>query len=119
MSTISPRRAIGPARRAEVQPVLFVIDHDPVSLEVLLSDLSRRFGKDFTLRGESSPEVALYVLEELSVAEQPVALLFVDDAALGILARAHKLHPAAKRVLLVDRDYTSSSPAVQAIMLGR
>jgi thioredoxin reductase (NADPH) len=28
------------------------------------------------------------------------------------------LHPLAKRVLLVDRDYSSTSPAVQAIILG-
>ena len=34
------------------------------------------------------------------------------------LAQAHELHPRAKRVLLVDRDYTSTSPAVQAITLG-
>jgi thioredoxin reductase (NADPH) len=36
-----------------------------------------------------------------------------------MLARAHELHPAAKRVLLVDRDYSSTSPAVQAMTLGR
>ena len=35
------------------------------------------------------------------------------------LAQAHELYPRAKRVLLVDRDYSSTSPAVQAIALGR
>ena len=43
-------------------PVLFVVDHDPNSLEVLLSDLSRRFGNDFAVRGETSPEAALAAL---------------------------------------------------------
>jgi len=116
---ISSRRKKSPARRRDVEPVLFVVDHDPMSLDVLVSGLSRRFGKDFTVRGESSPEVALVALRELAAARRPVALLLVDDAAFSLLARAHRLHPLAKRVLLVDRDYSSTSPAVQAIMLGR
>ena len=105
--------------RSVILPVLFVIDHDPSSLDVLLSDLSRRFGNDFALRGETSTEAALVALQELAAASEPVALLLVDDAAPDFLARAHELHPGAKRVLLVDRDYSSTSPAVQAMALGR
>ncbi len=100
-------------------PVLFVVDHDANSLDVLLSDLSRRFGNDFTVRGETSPEAALAALREMAATNEPVALLLVDDAASDFLARAHELHPRAKRVLLVDRDYSSTSPAVQAMTLGR
>ena len=85
----------------------------------MLSDLSRRFGNDFTVRGETSPEAALAALQEMAAANEPVALLLVDDAASDFLARAHELHPRAKRVLLVDRDYSSTSPAVQAMTLGR
>ena len=55
----------------------------------------------------------------MAAANEPVALLLVDDAASDFLARAHELHPRAKRVLLVDRDYSSTSPAVQAMTLGR
>ena len=105
--------------RSVILPVLFVIDHDPSSLDVLLSDLSRRFGNDFALRGETSTEAALAALQEMAAASEPVALLLVDDAAPDFLARAHELHPGAKRVLLVDRDYSSTSPAVQAMALGR
>lgn len=119
MSTVSPRRAISPALRQAVLPVLFVIDHDPTSLDVLVSGISRRFGNDFAVRGESSTEVALAALRELAAAEEPVALLLVDDAVSSTLAPARRLHPSAKRVLLVDRDYSSQSPAVQALMLGR
>jgi thioredoxin reductase (NADPH) len=100
-------------------PVLFVVDHDRTSLDALLSDLSRRFGNDFIVRGETSPPAALHVLRELAAANEPVAVLLVDDAASDVLACAHELHPSAKRVLLVDRDYTSRSPAVQAMTLGR
>jgi thioredoxin reductase (NADPH) len=101
-----------------VLPVLFVVDHDSDSLDVLLSDLSRRFGNDFTVRGETSPEAAHAALREMAAANEPVALLLVDDAASDFLARAHELYPRAKRVLLVDRDYSSTSPAVQAMTLG-
>jgi thioredoxin reductase (NADPH) len=106
-------------RPARNLPVLFVVDRDPNSLDVLLSDLSRRFGNDFTVRGESSPAAALAVLRELAAAFEPVALLLVAEAAAEFLASAHELHPSAKRVLLVDRDYSSTSPAVQAMTLGR
>src|SRR5947209_6611037 len=105
--------------RSVVLPVLFVVDHDASSLEVLLSDLSRRFGNDFSVRGETSRNAAIAALQEMAAASEPVALLLVDDAAPEFLARAHELHPGAKRVLLVDRDYSSTSPAVQAITLGR
>ncbi len=105
--------------RSVLLPVLFVVDHDPNSLDVLLSDLSRRFGHDFSVRGETSPEAALAELQEMAAANEPVALLLVDDAASDLLERAHDLLPRAKRVLLVDRDYSSTSPAVQAMTLGR
>src|SRR5512132_2828162 len=100
-------------------PMLFVVDHDESSLRVLLADLTRRFGDDFTVRGNSSPEAALETLQEIARANEPVALMLVDDRSSDFLARAHDLHPRAKRVLLVDRDYSSTSPAVQAMALGR
>jgi thioredoxin reductase (NADPH) len=101
------------------RPVLFVLDHDPNSLDVLVDDLERRFGHDFAVRGDSSPEAALAALKAMAKANDAVALLLVEDNASDFLARAHELHPRAKRVLLVDRDYSSTSPAVQAMTLGR
>src|SRR5437763_643478 len=103
----------------EQRPVLFVLDHDRTSLAVLLADLTRRFGKDFIVRGEHSPHDAVIAMRELATADEPVALMLVDDDSSDFLAQAHELYPRAKRVLLVDRDYSSTSPAVQAIALGR
>src|SRR5215475_6663977 len=100
-------------------PVIFVVDHDPASLEVLIADLSRRFGAAFTVVGDTTSEAALASLREKAAAGESVALLLVDDADSDLLPSAHVLHPHAKRVLLVDRDYSSSSPAVQAMALGR
>lgn len=100
-------------------PAIFVVDQEPSSLGVLLTDLARRFGKAFTVKGEDSAEAALATLQEMANANEPIALLLVDDSSSEFLTRAHELHPGAKRVLLVDRDYSSTSPAVQAIALGR
>jgi thioredoxin reductase (NADPH) len=100
-------------------PVIFVVDQDPNALRVLLADLTRRFGRAFTVKGAGSPEAALTALRTLARATEPVALLLVDDISVDVLTRAHELYPRAKRVLLVDRDYSSTSPAVQAIALGR
>ena len=98
--------------------MLFVLDRDTRSLEVLVSDLSRRFGNDFSVRGETSPAAALDALREMAAADEQVALVLVDDAVADFLQSAHELYPEAKRVLLVDRDYSTTSPAVQAMALG-
>jgi thioredoxin reductase (NADPH) len=100
------------------RPVLFVLDHDPKSLDLLLADLSGRFGNDFAVKGKSSSADALHELQEMAAAHRPVALLLVDDCGAGFLDRAHTMHPQAVRVLLIDRNYSSTSPAVQAIALG-
>lgn len=101
------------------RPVLFVLDHDRNALDVMVADLARRFGSDFDVRGESSEDAALLLLKELASDNEPVALLLVEADALDFLTRAHELHPRARRVLLVDRDYSSTSPVVQAVALGQ
>jgi len=107
-----------PAGPPPALPVVFVFDEDAGSLEVLIADISRRFGNDFAVLGESSGDAALAVLRELAASCSPVALLLFDGRDGVLLARAHELHPEARRVLLVDRDYTSHSPAVRAMTLG-
>src|SRR5205085_12693613 len=42
-------------RSHEHRPVLFVLDREATSLTVLLAALTRRFGKDFRVRGDDSP----------------------------------------------------------------
>jgi thioredoxin reductase (NADPH) len=91
-------------------PVLFIIDDDAGTAHALRDDLARRFGKDFRVIGESSAAAGLSVLRGLAELHERVALLIADHDLSGMrgvdfLARAHELHPQAKRVLLVDRDY--------------
>src|SRR5262245_57165688 len=100
-------------------PAVFVVDHDPRSLDATIAALVRRFGNDYAVQGVTSRDEALEALRQKANVSQPVALLLCADADSDLLAQAHDLHPHAKRVLVVDRDYTRNSPAVQAIALGR
>jgi thioredoxin reductase (NADPH) len=105
-------------------PVLFVIDDDAGVVHALRDDLSRRFGGDFRVIGESSVDAGLAALRELADQHEPVALLIVDHdmremTGVDFLERAHAMHPFAKRVLLVERDYSARSPVVQAMTLGQ
>ena len=105
-------------------PVLFVIDDDAGTARALRDDLARRFGEDFRVIGETSAAAGLAVLRGLAQLHDRVALLIVDDNLSGMpgvdfLARAHEMHPLAKRVLLVERDYSARSPIVQAMTLGQ
>ena len=106
------------------RPALFALDDDAGVVRALHGDLSRRFGRDFRVLGESSAAAGLATLSQLAGHGKPVALLIVDHEmpempGLEFLSRAHELHPAAKRVLLVERDYSARSPVVQAMTLGQ
>ena len=105
-------------------PILLVVDEDQAVLEALSGDLGRRFGVDYRILAESSPARAVAVLERLAAESQPVALVFAGQQLTGtsgveFLVAAHALHPAAKRILRLERgDYTAANPAVRAMTLG-
>ncbi|HEY3723790.1 MAG TPA: FAD-dependent oxidoreductase [Acidimicrobiia bacterium] len=106
------------------RPVIFVVDDDPPALKTLRDDLDRRFGNDFELCAVRSAGAAIATLTDLHDKGRSVALLLVDEqlpemTGVELLAAAHLQHPGAKRVLLVDRDYTTASPVVQAMTLGQ
>jgi thioredoxin reductase (NADPH) len=105
-------------------PVLFVIDDDPGVVRALRDDLGRRFGEDFRIIGASSAAAGLAMLAELADEDVTVAVLIVDHKmrempGVEFLARAHRMHPRAKRVLLVERDYSARSPVIPALTLGQ
>jgi thioredoxin reductase (NADPH) len=115
---------LGAGSKRMSRAVLFVIDDNAGVMDALRDDLSQRFGGDFRVIGESSPAAGLAALRALADEHEPVALLIVDHDMCGMtgvdfLARAHEMHPRAKRVLLVERDYSASSPIVQAMTLGQ
>jgi thioredoxin reductase (NADPH) len=105
-------------------PVLFMIDDDPGVVRALRDDLGRRFGEDFRVIGASSAAAGLAMLRELADEHVTVAVLIVDHKmrempGVEFLARAHSMHPEAKRVLLVERDYSARSPVIPALTLGQ
>ena len=124
MSTTAADGVRGAERKRMRQPVLFVIDDDAGVTHALRNDLSRRFGEDFHVVCESSAAAGLATLRGLADRKEQVALLIVDHdlsemSGVEFLARAHEMHPLAKRVLLVERDYSARSPVVQAMTLGQ
>jgi thioredoxin reductase (NADPH) len=108
-------------------PALFVVDDDEALLEALADGLRRRFGADYRVLGERSPEVALATLERMAAGSERVALLVAGQRLSGtsgveFLVRAHQLHPGAGRMLLIGRGewaWGSAHPAVRAMTLGQ
>ena len=106
-------------------PVLFLVAEDRAVLDALAADLSRRFGADHEIVAERTPAAALAALRQRGTRSQAVAVLLAAQRMAGMsgvefLMAAHSLHPAAKRVLLVDRgDYSAAHPAVRAMTVGQ
>ena len=107
------------------QPVILLAVDDGRVLDALAADLGRRFGSDYRVLAERSPNAALATLERLAAGSEAVALLvaarhMAELGGLELLLRAHQLHPGAKRVLLEGRgEWTSGEPIVRAMALGQ
>ena len=68
----------------------------------------RRYEHDYLIISEASPEKALARLRDLRAADQPVAVVFAastmtSTSAPEFLAQVHRVHPSAKRALIVPR----------------
>jgi thioredoxin reductase (NADPH) len=90
-------------------PVLLVVDHDPRELTAFESALRRRYGADYRVLAERSPEAALNLLERLAEEGEDVALVAADLRlpeidGVEFLERAHALHRGVVRALLVAMD---------------
>src|SRR3712207_4689558 len=90
-------------------PVLFVIDDDPRELAALERALHGRYGADYRVIAERSPEAGLRLLERLAHWGDDVALVAADLRMPGMdgvefLERASALHRGTIRALLVAMD---------------
>jgi thioredoxin reductase (NADPH) len=107
-----------------VTPLLILLSDNELVLARLAADVGRRFGGDCTIIAESSPTRALTRLEKPpDHPDERVAVLIVDEqmaemAGVEFLARAHRLHPQARRVLMVEYDYRKTVPVVGAMTRG-
>ena len=108
-----------------MDPVLFVIDDDPAELAAFERALRRRYGADYRVIAERSPEAGLERLGQLASRGEDVALVVADQwlpgtTGVDVLARAHALHPHARRALLVaPGDVAANEALVGATALGR
>lgn len=112
------------APRPAERPILHVVAEDPSLRETLEVDLARRFGNDCEILTAAEPGQGLAELADLAETSAPVALLIADQDMVGtsgvdFLCQAHALHPAAKRILLMERDYTADNPIVSAMTRGQ
>lgn len=89
-----------------VRPLILVVDADPVQLGRTEIELARSFGTTFRIRGEVVFDAALRSIEETSSRGDQVALVLVagtivDEERDAVLHTARRLHPEARRVLLL------------------
>jgi thioredoxin reductase (NADPH) len=108
----------------EMAPIIFLVSSEASVLQGLHADLDRRFGNDTRIIGADGPASGLERLAALAEGVEPVALLIADQrmsemTGVDFLTRTHALHPMAKRILLVERDYTAANPIVPAMTLGQ
>jgi thioredoxin reductase (NADPH) len=105
-------------------PVLLAVDDGP-ELPLLERELRKRYGVDYRVVCERSPEAALRTLQAARDRGDEVALLLADLSMSGLtgvefLGRAHDLHPGARRVVMFDwTDRTASAPTLRAWTLGQ
>jgi thioredoxin reductase (NADPH) len=99
------------------RPAIVILDDDPVALSALLDALARRFGADYRVVSHLSANACLDALAAIEREKGEVALIIADQWMPGmngseVLARAHRIFPAAKRALLVAWGDRTASPTI-------
>jgi thioredoxin reductase (NADPH) len=87
-------------------PVLLAVDGDLDALSAVESELRERYGRDYTVIAERTPDAALSVSRKLAEEGADVALALAGERLDGmgggeLLGRVHQLHPHAKRGLMI------------------
>src|SRR5262245_41973580 len=104
------------------------VSQDPVVLDAVQEQLVERYAHDYRIECLEDPDDALALLESLAGDGVEVALLLatqstVEAAGDAVLDLTHRLHPQAKRAMLVStRAWTDAKTAetIRASMaLGR
>jgi thioredoxin reductase (NADPH) len=99
------------------RPVITVVDDEPQALAALLDALARRFGGDYRIVSHLSARAALDDLEQIRADGEQVALVIADQwmpemSGIELLGRAHEIHSAAQRALLVEWGDQSAAPTI-------
>ncbi len=99
-------------------PIIFSIDDDPQVLQAIQHDLRQQYRKKYRILCTGSAQEAFDALPELKKKGEEVALFLSDQrmpdvTGVEFLAKARKIFPNAKRVLLTA--YADIDAAVRAI----
>ncbi|HEX6920072.1 MAG TPA: FAD-dependent oxidoreductase [Actinomycetes bacterium] len=102
-------------------PLLLAVDGDRAALARLEQELQRRYGGDFRVRGERTAAAALAELEDARQAGDRVAVVLADHwlpdmPGATLLAKIRRLHPDARRALLVEWGAWADRPTAKAIL---
>src|SRR6266567_4297732 len=100
------------------KPVILAVDDDIEVLQAVTRDLRSKYAYQFRILRASSGKEALDALRELRLADEPVALLLVDQrmpemTGVEFLEKALDHYPKARRVLLTA--YADTEAAIRAI----
>jgi thioredoxin reductase (NADPH) len=110
---------------AVTRALLLAVDDDAAAGALIGAELGKRYGSDYRVACEHSPDAALQALAAARDGGEQVALLLADSsmpemAGPEFLCRAHDLHPEARRVLIFDwTDRAAAEAALRAWTLGQ
>jgi thioredoxin reductase (NADPH) len=103
------------------QPVLLAVDDDPQHLETVNTQLVRRYGPDYRIEAADDPAKALRTLQALADGGEDLALVLASSSLPSsatvpdLLDHVRRLHPHARRALLVPDNMWWNRPAADAI----
>jgi thioredoxin reductase (NADPH) len=112
------RTAAEPRPTSSRKPAILAVDDDPQVLAAIARDLRRQYAERFRIIRAPDGASALSTLEELTLADVPVALIVTDQRMPGItgvelLVKARETHPGTRMVLLTA--YADIDAAIKAI----
>ena len=98
--------------------VIITVDDDADVLQAVERDLRRQYGREYRVMAADGGERALETLRRLTLRNDPVALMLVDQrmprmSGVEFLEAARAIYPEAKRVLLTA--YADTEAAIRAI----
>jgi thioredoxin reductase (NADPH) len=118
-------------------PVMFVFDDGSAACDGLAGTLRRRYGEEYDIVGATTQQAAVGRLSRLRLVGDSVAIVFAPASTADgerFLGHVRRLHPTAKRVLVVPRegptaprlqvptallrDRSEAEPVLRAVTLG-
>src|SRR5258707_7189821 len=104
-----------------LKPAIVIVDAFPQVLYKLENDLKQKYSDHFRIIEADSGQQALNQLKQMSLHNEPVALLLVDErmpemSGSEFLKEARDLYPKVKRILMIP--YADTHTAVHEINTG-